>query len=231
MALTYKVYLDGNFLKEVENLNTVVDGLTKDTEYTIQVSETDGELESPLSEAVKFVTTIIHVQNVVLNETSKTLLSNESLQLTVAIQPDNATFKEITWSTSDPSIATVSKTGLVETVGVGTVKITAESINGVKGICQLIVTPAIMIPTTDIVVSAFGSVDPIGIELGGFDTGETFGGTEPVEVTVLNTKILEDNTLLEIPRYWNTGNALAKKINDHKFIAINENKSIEIITE
>ena len=231
MALTYKVYLDGNFLKEVENLNTVVDGLTKDTEYTIQVSETDGELESPLSEAFKFVTTIIHIQNVVLNETNKTLLSNESLQLTAAIQPDNATFKEITWSTSEPSIATVSETGLVKTVGVGTVKITAESVNGVKGICQLMVNSAITIPTTDTVVSTFGSVDPIGVELGGFDTGETFGGTEPVEVTVLNTKILEDNTLLEIPRYWITGNALVKKIEEHKFIAINENKSIEITTK
>lgn len=231
MALTYKVYLDGNFLKEVENLNTVVDGLTKDTEYTIQVSETDGELESPLSEAVKFVTTIIHIQNVVLNETNKTLLSSENFKLTATIQPDNATFKQITWSTSDPSIATVSETGLVETVGVGTVKITAESVDGVKGICQLTVNPAIIIPTTDTVVSAFGSVDPIGVELGGFDTGETFGGTEPVEVTVLNTKILEDNTLLEIPSDWITGNALAKKIKDHKFTAINENKSIEITTE
>lgn len=231
MALTYKVYLDDNFIKEVENLNTVVDGLTKDTEYTIQVSETDGELESPLSEAVKFVTTSIHVQNVVLNETNKTLLFSESLQLTAAIQPDNATFKEINWSTSEPSIATVSETGLVETVGVGTVIITAESVDRVKGICQLTVNPAIIIPTTDKVVSVFGSVDPIGVELGGFDTGETFGGTEPVEVTVLNTKILEDNTLLEIQSGWIPGNALAKKNKDNKFTAIYENKSIEITTD
>ncbi len=116
-------------------------------------------------------------------------------------------------------------------MGVGSVIITAESVDGVKGICQLTVNPAIIIPTTDTVVSAFGSVDPIGAELGGFDTGETFGGTEPVEVTVLNTKILEDNTLLEIPSDWITGSALAKKIKDHKFTAINENKSIEITTE
>ena len=204
---------------------------SKDTEYTIQVSETDGEIESPLSEAVKFVTTIIPVQSVVLNETNKTLLLSESLQLTAVIQPDNATFKEISWSTSDPSIATVSKMGLVETVGVGTVKITAESVDGVKVICQLMVKPVIILPTTDTVVSAFGSVDPIGIELGGFDTGVTFGGTHPVEVTILNTKILEDTTLLEIPSYWLTGNALVKKINEHKFIAINENKSIEITTK
>lgn len=231
MALTYKVYLDGNFLKEVENLNTVVDGLTKDTEYNIQISETDGELESPLSKAVKFVTTIISVEKIVLNETEKTLLATESLQLTASIQPDNATFKEITWSTSDPSVATVSENGLVETVGIGNVEITAESVDGIKGTCQIIVNPAIIIPTTDTVVSALGSIDPIGAELEGLDTGETFGGTVPVKVTVLNTKVFKDNTLLEIPSDWNTGNPLAKKTNDHKFTAINKNKSIEITTE
>ncbi|QSE76308.1 Ig domain-containing protein [Lactococcus taiwanensis] len=231
MALTYKVYLDGNFLKEVENLNTIVDGLTKDTEYTIQISETDGELESPLSEAVKFVTTIIPVEEIVLNTTEETLLVTESFQLSATIEPDNATFKEITWSTSDALIATVSETGLIETVGVGTVKITAESVDGIKGTCQLTVNPAIIIPTTDTVVSAFGSVDPIGAELQGLDTGEIFGGTEPVEVIILNTKVLEENTLLEISSDWNTGGALAKKIKDKKFTAITENKSIEITTE
>lgn len=231
MALTYKVYLDGNFLKEVENLNTIVDGLTKDTEYTLQISETDGELESPLSEAVKFVTTIIPVEEIILNATEETLLATESIQLSAEIQPDNATFKEIAWSTSDPSIATVSDTGLIKAVGIGNVEITAESVNGIKGTCQLTVNPAVILPTTDTVVSAFGSVDPIGAELEGLDTGETFGGTEPVEVTVLNTKVVEDNTLLEFSSDWNIGSVLAKKIQDKKYIAITENKSLEIKTE
>lgn len=231
MGLTYKVYLDGKFLKEVENPSTVLEGLIKDTEYTIQVSETDGELESPLSEAVKFVTTIIHVQNVVLNETNKTLLFSENLKLSTTIQPDNATFKQITWNTSDPSIATVSETGLVETVGVGSVIITAESVDGVKGICQLTVNPVLIVPTTFPIVSVLGSMDPIGVELEGLDTGETFGGTEPTEITVLNTKVVGDNTLLELPNDWNTEGVWAETVEDKKYIAVIENKSIEITTE
>lgn len=231
MGLTYKVYLDGNFLKEVENLSTILEGLTKDTEYTIQISETDGELESPLSEAVKFVTTIIPVENIVLNETEKTLLFTESFQLSATIQPDNATFKQITWNTSDPSIATVSETGLVETVGVGSVIITAESVDGIKGVCQLTVNPVLIIPTTFSLISVLGSVDPIGTELDGLDTGETFGGTEPAEITVLNTKVVGDNTLLELPSDWNTEGVWAETVEDKKYIAVIGNKSIEITIE
>ena len=54
----------------------------------------------------------------------------ESKKLTTTITPDNATYKNITWKSSDESIATVSTTGEVTAKKYGTVDITATSANG-----------------------------------------------------------------------------------------------------
>lgn len=56
----------------------------------------------------------------------------EKTQLTAEVYPFNATDKTITWSSSDPSVATVSKKGLVTGVSVGDVIITATAQNGKK---------------------------------------------------------------------------------------------------
>ena len=54
----------------------------------------------------------------------------ENKKLTTIITPDNATDKNITWKSSDESIATVSTTGEVTAKKYGTVDITATSTNG-----------------------------------------------------------------------------------------------------
>ena len=50
--------------------------------------------------------------------------------LTVTITPNNATNKEITWKTSDESVATISTTGEVMAKKAGTVDIIASTTNG-----------------------------------------------------------------------------------------------------
>lgn len=56
---------------------------------------------------------------------STTITQGNTLQLEASLEPKEATNK-ITWSSSDEDIASVSNTGLVTTVGVGNVKITAS---------------------------------------------------------------------------------------------------------
>gem|GEM_PF-2949168 len=56
-----------------------------------------------------------------------TISESGTSQLTVAYTPTNATNKYLTWSSNNPSVATVSDTGLVTGVAAGTATITATS--------------------------------------------------------------------------------------------------------
>ena len=51
-------------------------------------------------------------------------------RLTVTITPDNATDKNVTWSTNNDAVATVSNDGTVTTVGNGDAVITVKSVDG-----------------------------------------------------------------------------------------------------
>ncbi|MBQ3820131.1 MAG: Ig-like domain-containing protein, partial [Bacteroidales bacterium] len=54
-----------------------------------------------------------HVTGISLDRTSANVRQGGTLQLTETVVPANADDKSVTWSTSDPSVATVSSTGLV----------------------------------------------------------------------------------------------------------------------
>ena len=58
---------------------------------------------------------------------SNTVEVGETIQLSAAVSPDNATKKTITWSSSNPEFAIVSETGMVTGVAKGTVTITASA--------------------------------------------------------------------------------------------------------
>lgn len=55
------------------------------------------------------------------------IMKDEIWQLTATVGPESATNKEVIWSSSNPSIATVSNNGLVTQVGSGEVTITATA--------------------------------------------------------------------------------------------------------
>lgn len=74
--------------------------------------------------------TTVAVTEIQINENPETLEVGASKMLTVTITPNNATNKEITWKTSDESVATISTTGEVMAKKAGTVDITASTTNG-----------------------------------------------------------------------------------------------------
>ena len=68
---------------------------------------------------------------VTVDSSEKTLTKEgETLQLTATVAPSNATNKEVTWTTSDPEVATVDENGVVTAVSNGVAVITATSEDG-----------------------------------------------------------------------------------------------------
>ena len=86
------------------------------------------------NEKVKFYKTAIveKVLNIELNKSSIDLNIGESEGLTASISPSNAFNKEVTWSSSDISVATVSSDGTVTAKKKGVATITATTKDGNK---------------------------------------------------------------------------------------------------
>ena len=104
---------------------------------TGDVTQTYGEsgefpLDSPYQYIHIFSTSVsgdIPVAGVELDESDITLVEGETAPLTATVKPDDATDQTVTWTSSDPSVATVDQTGLVTAVGPGSAAITAQAGN------------------------------------------------------------------------------------------------------
>ncbi len=72
------------------------------------------------------------VQNVVLTQKSATLTVGNTYVITAVVSPSNATNKELTYISSNPSVASVDAFGNVKAIGKGTTTIMVTSNNGKK---------------------------------------------------------------------------------------------------
>lgn len=125
---TYNVYRDGQKIKEGLTENNYTDtGLEANKEYNYQVSSVNEKGESPLSVAIKGTTKNIDITGITLNKASASIAVGANETLTATILPENATDKEVLWTSSDESKATVDSTGKVIGVAEGTVTITAKA--------------------------------------------------------------------------------------------------------
>lgn len=84
----------------------------------------------------------VKVTNINLDKSQIELPSNNYEQLTATVSPSNATNKNVSWTSNNTNIATVSSTGLVYGVGAGTATITCKAADGsgVSATCKVIVT-------------------------------------------------------------------------------------------
>lgn len=74
--------------------------------------------------------TVTAVTGVSLDATAKTLAVGESFALKATVKPANADNKKVSWSSSDPTIASVDKEGNVKALKAGTCKITVTTDDG-----------------------------------------------------------------------------------------------------
>ena len=83
----------------------------------------------------------IQVLGVTLDKTSMSLTAGSTGTLTATINPVDATNKNLTWTSDNGAVATVSQTGVVTAVAEGTAKITVKTADGEKtAVCTVTVT-------------------------------------------------------------------------------------------
>ena len=114
-----------------ESVATVNNGVVtaiKAGTATITVTTEDGNKTATCAVSVAAAT--VPVTGVTLNKTSTSLYVGDTETLTPTITPDNATNKNVTWSSDDTSVATVDASGLVTAVARGTAVITATAADG-----------------------------------------------------------------------------------------------------
>ena len=128
----------------------------------------------------------VSVTGVSLNTTELSLYTGESMTLTAKVEPADATNQDVTWSSSDDTIATVDTNGKVTAVKEGTATITATATDGsnISATCTVKVTQA----TYNISVE------------GSLDFGEVYTGYDrPAAKTVTITNTGNQTLTLEQP--------------------------------
>ncbi len=94
--------------------------------------------------------------SIALDQSNINLKVGSTMQLTATVAPDDATEKSVNWGSSDPSVATVDKNGIVTVVGTGSAIISVSTVVGdITATCVL--NDANQNSSTDIV--ATGNAD------------------------------------------------------------------------
>ena len=119
---------------------------------------------------VKVVAAAIPVKTITLTRTKVDIELGRSITLRPNIAPANATDKSVTWTSSDEKVATVSSTGVVNTLTLGTATITVTTANGLSATCTVTV-----VPRTEIVDGLIYEIIPGGGE-DGKDAVKVIGG-------------------------------------------------------
>ena len=109
-------------------------------EATITVTTQDGNKSDTATVTVKKA--VVNVTGVTLDKTTLSLEVGATATLNATIAPSNASYKAVSFTSSDEAIATVDNDGLVTAVAAGTADITVESLmDGSKtAVCTLTVT-------------------------------------------------------------------------------------------
>lgn len=97
--------------------------------------------ENGMTTECKVIVNPIEVESITLDVSEKTLEVGETFTLNYTIIPENATYKDLEWTSSDSNIASVDNNGKVTAIKEGECSIYAKSANGKNAECKVIVKP------------------------------------------------------------------------------------------
>ena len=92
----------------------------------IRATSSDGKYNDYVTLTVTKATNVIELKSITFNKTSYEASVNDTITLKPVINPSDATYRFLTWTTSNRNIAVVEN-GVVRCLGEGTVTITASS--------------------------------------------------------------------------------------------------------
>lgn len=79
----------------------------------------------------------VPADSVTLSQTQLRPSVGEKIQLSATLSPANVTDPSLVWKSSDPAVATVSSTGVVEAIAPGIAEITVTTANGLYDLCTV----------------------------------------------------------------------------------------------
>ncbi len=155
---------------------------------------------------------VVSVTGVTLSPTSISLNIGETSQLTATVSPSNATNKNITWSSSNNSVATVSNSGLVSAVSQGNATITVTTVDGNF-------TATANVSVTNSTVSVTGvTLSPTSLSL-------NIGGTSQLTATVSRS-----NATNKLVSWSSSNNSVVTVSNSGLITAISVGNAIITVT-
>ena len=131
-----------------ESLEGTLSGLTAGKEYKIKAILKNGETVVNVKSIQETAKPPVLIESITLNKTSLTLEVEGKETLTATIKPDDADNKTLTWTSSEPTIATVSSTGEITGVKAGetTITVTANDAGKKSAACKVTVIEKGAIP-------------------------------------------------------------------------------------
>lgn len=108
----------------------------------VQVSQGGGGAYIDYGVSVTGLTEVVPASGISLDKTSVTLKRNEKVQLTATISPDNASYKDVEWTSSHPEIVVVDENGNIKGLAAGEAVITVNNKHGklFTATCKVTVT-------------------------------------------------------------------------------------------
>jgi len=139
ISINQEVFVDmtSNSMPSLNILSTKTLHVPADTKVLYEADPVWGYFGTIVEQAASTVA----VTSVTLDKSSVTMWVAENEQLTATVLPANATNRNVIWSSSDTSVATVSASGLITAIAQGTTVITATSVDNpdIKATCVVTV--------------------------------------------------------------------------------------------
>jgi uncharacterized protein YjdB len=164
------------------------------------------------SSAITVTNPVVKVNSISLNKNQDTLEVNGIDVLSLMITPDNATNKDIAWTSSNNDVAMVDNMGTVRAVSTGSAIITAAADGGLTTSC------AITVNNTEVPITSI-SLD------------KTYDTLEVGETDILSTSISPDNATKKYLIWTSSDNEIAAVDNLGNIRAVSTGAAIITVTD